>query len=186
MKCDSSCWSPAPSWSTEACDSQKVPVAHWMGKVGPSTERTCLRSEAELCQELAKLVWYRWVGKGAGTVSWATSITSPGGSSLRVRTMRPCWPDRCQWGDKMRSQCALQSPHSRCCFPKLPDSPSQIFYKNKSVYLQSNTPWWEESARTPHRVRIPSSHAASPLEVLAAASVPVPWLRFGLQWQEDS
>lgn len=34
LKCGSSCWSLARSWSTEPCDSRKVPIAHCGWEVG--------------------------------------------------------------------------------------------------------------------------------------------------------
>ena len=45
LKCGSSCWSLVPSWSTEPCDSWKIPITHdeW-AQLGPSAERTGRRS----------------------------------------------------------------------------------------------------------------------------------------------
>lgn len=70
-------------------------------------------------------------------------------------------------------QCTPQRPPSHYCpQPAITTFQSsqtlQVFYKNKSIYLKSNTPWWEE------RTRISSSHVARTVKVLdAAASLPV-------------
>lgn len=107
LKCGSSCWPLAPSWSRRLPGSPPLLTADGQSW-GPELRglaQVLRQSFSKSWRVLTKdrFVWYGWVGPRVMNQSFMPPlIISPCGISLRVRSMRSHGNDRCQWVDKMR------------------------------------------------------------------------------------